>query len=65
MRPNVSKETADDLEKIVDELSVVDANRIGFEEQLKVLFANLRSVDDVDLRRATAVGEEDLDRKYR
>lgn len=45
MRPEVSEEMVDDVAKVVDQVSDVDPDRIGFEHQLGILLSKLGDVD--------------------
>lgn len=44
MRPEVSEEMVEDVAKVVDQVSDVDPDRIGFEHQLGILLSKLGSV---------------------
>lgn len=49
MRPNVSDEIGEDLDKVVGQISSVDLDSVGFEQKIRILFGNL---GDIELRKS-------------
>jgi len=45
MRPEVSQEVVEDVEKVVDQVSDIDPSRVGFEHQLEILLSKIGSID--------------------
>lgn len=65
MRPTIPDELAKDVERLVDEVSVVDVDHVGFEAQLKILLANVSEIEGRDSRNATPDTTEPIHVKYR